>query len=334
MRILRQIFQIGVLGALAAQLGSPASGARAGAVEHLYVAQVDRTTQQGVVERFPLRSGRLSHTPDLSYSGFTGPIAVDPADNVYIAKSFAPSRTQEIDVFASGSTTPSRRLLVTYSNALVSTTALTVDRAGFLYVAFSARTSGGVTYIANVYAPGARGHATPVAGITSAFQEPFSALALDDAGRLYASFSTFPSNPQGGIAVYSNPHSSPTAVQVLSSPYIDGVTGIAIAAGEVYVLSASFQLGGGPRGFVLAFHVSAGGGVHLDRKITVQNQVALRGGIALDGGRLFVPEAGSTSNPPVAPAVYELDASGDGTQIPIDTLTVPASDYVLDAKVD
>jgi hypothetical protein len=302
------------------------------AVQHLYLADVDRATQKGVVERFLIVNGQPAHTPDLRYRGFTGPIAVDAAKNVYLAKSFTYSRAQEIDVFASGSRSPSRRLSVTYPSSQVSTTALAVDDAGYLYVAIGAHASSGAIYVVNVYRPGAQGNARPVTSIVPTFNNIITGMALNAAGELFVAIVNFASNPQGGIVVYSDPHGMPRLVEVLSSPYIDGPAGIAIEAEEIYALSSKLVVGNG-RGLVIAFHVTAGT-PRLDRKITVQNEMALSGGIALLGRELFVPDVGRVTSPPVPPAVYELDATTGGTQVPIDTLQFPLGHYVLDVKAD
>jgi hypothetical protein len=314
-------------------IGCPAHVGPTVAARHLFAGQVNGATQKGVVKRFPLLNGKPVHTPDLCYPGFTGPIAVDAADGVYITKSFSYSQAQEIDFFTSGSTLPSRRLFVTYPTSLVQTTALAVDRAGYLYVAIDAQTSSSGTDQVNVYRPGAHGNAKPVAIVSPIFQTFITALAFNAGGELFAALGSYASNHAGGILVYSDPRSSPKVVRTLTGPYIDGITGIAIGEGELYVLSSALAVGGA-HGLIAAFPDSANGSPAPDRTITVQNEVALSGGVTLNRGRLFVPEDGRLSNPKVPSEVYEIDATRGGSQLPIDTLVFPLYKYVLDLKAD
>ena len=74
---------------------------------HLYVGYGLLQSAEAKVLRFPITQGVPKPSPDLTYSGVGYPIAVDASGELYAS---AGNFSQTIDVFAYGSTTPSRSL--------------------------------------------------------------------------------------------------------------------------------------------------------------------------------------------------------------------------------
>jgi|HubBroStandDraft_1064217.scaffolds.fasta_scaffold63134_2 sugar lactone lactonase YvrE len=249
------------------------------------------------VFRFVLNSNGTLQSPAgsslvLPYNPFA--IAVE-GGNLYVTNQV----NNSVEVYKAGSTGSAkakRTILLAFEP-----TSVAVDASGYEYVGGS--TNG---YVA-VFAPGAKGSATPLQEISLPDRHPtINGVAVDGSGNLYIS-------DTNEVSVFTTPETNPTLSRaIIGSGQQNGPTGMAIDThGENYV--ANFGDSN-----VLAYSPAANGTSGPDRTI-FSSGPALIGpvGDAVKGDDLYV----TSGNPLNGPASVFVFNSQKAEQTPIQVVT-------------
>ena len=214
---------------------------------HLYV-------QNGLyLARFPLMRGIPAAKPDLTYTGYSAPVAVAPDGTVYATLANASQEPTAVYAFAPGRNQPFRRIDIRQSqNCSIETPpvqGLAVDGRGFLFALVNGSISGNrrhQLFTASssfpcdgvvAYKPGARGNAEPVSTIllNAYFYGGMTVTARDD---LYIA-----DQDNSTTYEYANALRNPTLQRsfVLPSSY-DRTWGAAVdRSGNLYLLDGLYQ---------------------------------------------------------------------------------------------
>ena len=256
-----------------------------------------------------------------------------PADSFYVNTvndAFYPPQPSSILQFsrtANGATSP---VATVTGPADTIFGAMSIDAAGNLYVAGqipgdssnpSSPAALSKTEIL-VYAPGARGTATPTQIVTvgGLFNNSIAGMDVDPAGNLYLSTSiAIGSGPSGrvylGVAVYSTSGGTLALSRSIAgdSTGIRGNAPLAVdASGNTFI--AGGQYGSSPQS-VLIFGPTATGDVAPDAVISGSNTgIGMIGGLAVDrSGNLYVTSGGT---------ILEFASGATGNVAPIRTISV------------
>jgi hypothetical protein len=216
---------------------------------HLYVA-VSTSTSRLSIERFRLHRGIPDTTPDRTYEGYGGLIAVS-GDGTLYATSSRPFDV--IYAFSPGSEKPTREIDVAPRCGPSSFTvinAIAADQSGYVFVliysyagAESPRAPRGAGPLPDartpcngvaVYAPNANGYSRPVQAIRFPTAVQLNGLAVDANDNLYLS-GNYPSK----VEEFANAVVDPKRTRTFRGKYIAGVRSVATdSAGDLFIANA------------------------------------------------------------------------------------------------
>jgi hypothetical protein len=110
-----------------------------GSATHLYVAMCATASDciSGTISRYPLTHGVPAKNPDLTFPSDNGPITIAPNGDLYANYPGISSGLQAaVDVFAAGTNTLLRRLVLPGGSFYTAEVAITVDANGYLYASW------------------------------------------------------------------------------------------------------------------------------------------------------------------------------------------------------
>lgn len=281
-----------------------AFGASSASQSHLYVTLCASASDciDGSINRYPLTNGIPAKTPDLVYPSDNGPIAIGPNGDLYANYPGISGGLQAaVDVFAAGTNTLLRRLILPGGSFFTAEVALAVDANGYLYASWynyparlglmhSDQSSNGALL---VYAPGAKNSDPPINSLAG----NFDGLAIDAHGALYAVRQA----PDGQeVDVFATPETSLVPSRSFSSRWIQQPQGAALdGSGVLHILDTNTK----GEDYVSSFNAGGTGQV---RPLGIFRSVERRAtysGICVAGGILYLPNnsALTLTGYPIAP---------------------------------
>ncbi|MEO6991201.1 MAG: hypothetical protein ABI346_01290 [Candidatus Baltobacteraceae bacterium] len=250
---------------------------------HLFIAT--QTEQLWQVLRFPIVDDKTVYAPDRAYLNVSPPIAVGPDGALYGA--ITSDYNANIVVYAKDAYAPSHYLYLPAPppSYYGYDTAMTVDRAGYLFVSHYYEGSADAKRPINtvgtfVYAPGSKGYDKPLRtiGMPNAF-----GMSTDAKGSLYVA-------NVSEVDVYDTPVKRPKLARKIFGSTFQGqnvAEALTIDGTTLYVFDGPY--GGGPSQDVSAYAAASQGPVNPLRTISLAGNLAPSGAVGVSGIGLFVP---------------------------------------------